>query len=121
MLNQVGIFGFPLLLVALTVIYLTARYGVQLWGTHPESGVDINLVLYVGVFGLALGLFSCFLGLYEGTKIAAYLRSEQLADGIGRALVSLLAGFAIFLLSACSWFVLRMRRRKLSVTAAESG
>lgn len=112
-LNQTGIFGLPLLLILLTVFYLTVKYSLKLWSSNSEAGVDINIIIYLGIFGLVLGLFSCFLGIYEGTKIAAQLRTEQLADGVGTALVSLLFGFAIFLFSACSWFILRLRVRNV--------
>ncbi len=112
-LNQTGIFGLPLLLILLAVFYLTVKYSLKLWRSNSEAGVDINIIVYLGIFGLVLGLFSCFLGIYEGTKIAAQLRTEQLADGVGTALVSLLLGFAIFLFSACSWFILRLRVRNV--------
>lgn len=112
-LNQTGIFGLPLLLILLAVFYLTVKYSLKLLRSNPEAGIDINTIVYLGIFGLVLGLFSCFLGIYEGTKIAAQLRTEQLADGVGTALVSLLFGFAIFLFSACSWFILRLRVRNV--------
>ncbi|MEX0647689.1 MAG: hypothetical protein WEA56_04940 [Balneolaceae bacterium] len=112
-INQSGIFGLPLLLTLLAVFYLTIKYGIKLRRTNSEAGSDINIIIYLGIFGLALGLFSTFLGIYEGTKIAARLRPEQLADGVGTALVSLLFGLAIFLFSACSWFILRLRRRNI--------
>jgi hypothetical protein len=115
-LNQLGIFGLPLFLILLTVFYLTIRYSFKLWRTNSKGGVDINIIIFLGIFGLALGVFSYFLGIYEGTKIAAQLRAEQLADGYGRALLSLLYGFVIFLLSACSWFFLRLQARKLAQT-----
>lgn len=116
-LNQIGIFGLPLLLVLLAVFYLTIRYGLKLWGSSTESDVDIHAIIYLGIFGLALGVFSYFLGLYEGTKIAAQMRPDQLAQGFGTAMVSLLGGFVIFLLSAVFWFVLRWKARKLSMVA----
>lgn len=112
-LSQVGIFGLPLLLVLLSVFFLTIKYSLKLWGAETDSQVDINAIIYLGIFGLMLGVFSYFLGLYEGTKIAAQLRPDQLANGFGIALVSLLYGFAIFLVSAIFWFVLRFRARKL--------
>ncbi len=112
-LNQVGIFGLPLLLILLSVFFLTIRYSLKLWGTEKDAQVDINAIIYLGIFGLALGIFSYFLGLYEGTKIAAQLRPDQLANGFGVALVSLLYGFSIFLVSAVFWFGLRFRVRKL--------
>lgn len=112
-LNQVGIFGLPLLLILLSVFFLTIRYSLKLWGNNTDVRVDINAIIYLGIFGLALGIFSYFLGLYEGVKIAAHLRLDQLASGYGVALVSLLYGFSIFLLSAIFWFVLRFRVRKL--------
>lgn len=113
-LNQIGIFGLPLVLVLSAVFYLSIKYALKLWGSNTEPNVDIHVIIYLGIFGLALGVFSHFLGLYEGTKIAAQLRPDQLASGYATALVSLLFGFVIFLLSGILWFVLRFRMRKLS-------
>lgn len=113
-LNQIGIFGLPLLLILLSVLYLSIRYALKLWGKNTEFDVDIHAIIYLGIFGLSLGVFSYFLGLYEGTKIAAQLRPDQLAGGFATALVSLLFGFVIFFLSGISWFILRFRTRKLS-------
>lgn len=116
-LNQIGIFGLPLLLILAAVLYLTIRYSIKLWGANSEADVDIHGILFLGIFGLALGGFSYFLGLYEGTKIAAQLRPDQLAQGLGTAMVSLLTGFIIFLLSAVFWFILRWKSRKISKIA----
>lgn len=117
-LNQIGMFGLPLLLIFVTVFYLTIRYSLNLWGTNTETNPDINSIIYIGIFGLALGVFSYLMGLYEGTKIAAHLQAEQLAMGYATALVSLLFGFVIFLFSSISWFILRFRIRKLTVMRA---
>lgn len=112
-LDQVGLFGLPLLLILLSVFFLTIRYSLKLWGNNTDVQVDINAIIYLGIFGLALGMFSFFLGSYEGLKIAAQLRPDQLASGFGVALLAPLYGFSIFLVSAIFWFVLRFRVRKL--------
>lgn len=116
-LSQVGIFGLPLLLVLISVLTLSIRYSLKLWGSNTETNIDINAIIYLGIFGLTLGIFSYFLGLYEGTKVAAMMRPEQLAGGFGVALISLLYGLSIFLVSFICWFVLRFRVRKLQPLA----
>ncbi|MGD8747560.1 MAG: hypothetical protein PVI44_03770 [Balneolaceae bacterium] len=110
-LNQIGLFGLPLLIIALSVIILTAKYGIKLWG-GAETAVDINNIIFLGIFGLSLGIFSHFLGLYQASGFIAQLPPKQIAAGYGQSLLSLLYGFGVFFISAVAWFGLRLKMKK---------
>lgn len=116
-LDQIGMFGLPFVMIILAILSLTVKYGIKLWSQHTATPIDINSVLYLGIFALSLGLFSHFLGLYQASGIVAQLRTEQIAAGYGQSLVALLWGFVIFFISAISWFVLRFQARKLQSPA----
>lgn len=110
-INSIGVAGLPLVLLAIAIVFLTIRYSLMLFRGHDGARVDINNVLYLGTFGLLLGVFSHFLGLYQGTAIMAQLRPDQIAAGYGQSLLALLYGFAVFFIAAIAWFVLRLRTR----------
>lgn len=117
LINEIGVLGLPLIIIALTILFLTAWYGIKLWSRKAETAIDINSIIYLGIFGLSLGVFSHFLGLYEASKIVSQLRSEQIAAGYGQSLLALLYGFAIFFIASVSWFVLRLKVRRLQLMA----
>ena len=115
LINEIGVFGMPLVIIALIILFLTAKYSMKLWSSNTNKNIDINCILYLGIFALSLGLFSHYLGLYQATGIMAQLRAEQIAAGYGQSLLALLYGFVIFFLSAICWFGLRLRVRKLKL------
>ena len=113
LINQMGIFGLLLTILFLTNIFLTVKYTVILFRENDNKYVDINKLIFVGVFSLALGFFSHFLGLYEASKFITQFNDAQIANGYGQSLLPLLFGFIIFFISAISWFVLRIKIWKL--------
>ncbi len=117
-INQIGVFGMPLIIIALIILFLTVKYSMKLWSNNTNKNIDINSILYLGVFALSLGLFSHYLGLYQATGIMAQLRPEQIAAGYGQSLLALLYGFTIFFLSAICWFGLRLKVRRLKLHPA---
>jgi hypothetical protein len=108
LISQSGIFGWPMAIIALSSIFLTAKYSIKLFG-KKESNVDLNKIIFLGVFALTLGVFSHYLGLYEGLQIFSYLSSDQVAGGYATSLLALLFGFGIFIVSAILWFLLRIK------------
>jgi len=117
-LNKIGMFGLPLVITALFILYLTVKYSLKLFGTNSEPPADIHNIIFLGIFALALGLFSHYFGLYQATAIMAQLSPGQIAAGYGQSLQALLYGFGIFFISAIAWFVLRLRLIKLKLEAA---
>ena len=112
-LNQIGMFGLPLLIIAIAILILSAKYSIQLWGDNQEITPDINKIVYLGILGLSLGLFSHFLGIYQASGLFAKMRPDQIAAGYGQSLLALLYGFGVFFIAASAWFLLRSKKRKL--------
>lgn len=114
-INQLGMFGFPLLIIVVAILVLTVKHSMALWGSRKDTTVDINSIIYLGMFSVVLGLYSHFQGMYQASGILAHLKPAQIAAGYGQSLRALLYGFGIFFLSAIAWFVLRYKCRKLQL------
>lgn len=117
-LNKIGMVGLPLVIAALSILYLTVKYSLKLFGNNTEPSADVHNIIFIGIFALSLGLFSHYFGLYQATGIMAQLSPGQIAAGYGQSLLALLYGFGVFFSSAIAWFVLRLRLRKLQSEAA---
>jgi len=113
LINQMGVFGLLLTILFLTNIFLSVKYAVKLFSKKDSSNFDINKLIFVGVFSLAVGFFSHFLGLYEASQFITQFNNTQIANGYGQSLLPLLFGFIIFFISCISWFSLRSKLRKL--------
>lgn len=114
-INQLGMFGLPLFIIAITIFILTIKFAIALWGPRQAVNVDINSIIFLGMFSVVLGLYSHYLGMYQASGILAQLKPAQIAAGYGQSLRALLYGFGIFSLSAVAWFLLRYKRRKLQL------
>jgi len=116
-INQLGMFGFPIFVIAITILALTVKFGIALWGPKQDTTVDINSILLLGLSSVALGLYSHYLGMYQASGFLAQMKPAQIAAGYGQSLRALLYGFGIFSLSAVAWFILRYKQRKLRLSA----
>lgn len=114
-INQLGMFGFPLLVIAITILALTIKFSLALWGAKQDSTVDVNSIVFLGMFCVVLGLYSHYLGMYRASGFLAKMKPAQIAAGYGQSLRALLYGFGIFCLSAVAWFILRYKRRSLQL------
>ncbi|MGD9487396.1 MAG: hypothetical protein AB7W47_05205 [Calditrichaceae bacterium] len=119
LINQAGILGWPMALIALGIIFLTVKYGIKLFGKEKETNVDLNKIIHLGVFALSLGVFSHYLGLYEGLQIYSYLSAEQVAAGYAVSLVALILGLGIFIVSGLLWFLLRTKLNSVVMGASK--
>ncbi|MGD9900885.1 MAG: hypothetical protein AB7T22_17300 [Calditrichaceae bacterium] len=118
-INQAGILGWPMALIALGNIYLIVKYGIKLFGSKKSNNVDLNNIIFLGGFALSLGIFSHYLGLYEGLQIYSYLSAEQVAGGYATSLIALLLGFVIFIVSGIFWFSLRIKLNSNSLEVSK--
>ncbi len=109
LINQAGILGWPIVLIALVNIALTVNYSMKLYGSEKEINVDLNKIVILGVFALSLGIFTHLLGLYQGLQVYSYLSADQVAGGYATSLVALMLGLGIFIVSGILWFVLRCK------------
>ena len=113
-ISQLGTYGWPLVIIALTNVFLIFRYGIKIFGREPDRSVDINRIMIFAVLALTLGIFSHFSGLYLGLRLFAQFSSAQFAAGYAVSLLALLFGFAVFIVSLIFWFALRLRLQSIS-------
>lgn len=108
-INQAGILGWPMVIIALTNIFLVAKYAIKLFGTDENPNVDINKIIFLGVFAFSLGGFTHYIGLYQGLQVYSYFSPDQVAEGYAVSLVALMFGLGIFIVSGICWFLLRSK------------
>ena len=117
-INQMGPFGWVLVLIALSNVVLAGKYAARLFAGSANTNVDLNGLVYLAGIGLAVSVLGHLLGVYQGLQIFAQLSTAQAAAGFGQSLQVLLLGWLIFLLTFVVWFVLRLRLRKLQSAAS---
>lgn len=114
LISQMGLYGWPLVTLALAIVFLVIRYGIKLFGSAPTKSVDINQIIILAVLALALGVFSHFSGLYMGLRLFTQFSTAQFAAGYAVSLVALLFALVIFIISTIFWFVLRLKLHSIS-------
>lgn len=119
LISQAGILGWPMVLIALANIILAVRYGIKLYGSDKETSVDLNKIIFLGVLALSLGVFTHYLGLYQGLQIYSYLSAAQVAGGYATSLVALMIGLVIFIVSGILWFVLRCKLKMITAKGSD--
>ena len=106
-----------MILILLSIIILDTKYAVNLFSDKNHLHVDINKIIILGGFALSLGIFSHYLGIYQGLQMFSYMSTEQVAGGYATSLVALMLGMGIFVLSGILWFALRSRLNALLAKA----
>jgi biopolymer transport protein ExbB/TolQ len=120
---QGGIFMWPLLAIAIIIIYLSVNLVIKLSAKdHPHHNklkIDINTILFWGAISVVLGVFAHFSGVYlalEAIRRAHDVSPAIVAHGYALSLITVLSGLFIFLISALIWLALRWWYKKLSAT-----
>ena len=113
LINQIGMFGWPLVLITVATVGVFVKHAVVLFGNGAQANTEISCVKFFGLLGLSLGIFSTVLGIYQGMQIFSMISSDQAATGFSRALLALLFGLFIFILASIFDFILRVRLQKL--------
>jgi biopolymer transport protein ExbB/TolQ len=114
-----GPFMWVLLLITLTVLYLSVRDAVSLitggGRDRAASGSRSDAILFWGCIAVVLGVLATFYGLYlsmSAIRARGVLNPELLAEGISVASLTTIFGLLILAYSALAWFVLRRWSRK---------
>lgn len=109
-----------LLLIGITIIVLSIMKAIKIFrkDSSNTSGMknEINTIIFWGVIGLILGFFSHFQGIYlamQAIMKANDISPAIVAGGYNAALVPILFGMFLFLISAILWLTLRWRCNKL--------
>jgi len=108
------------LICLLLVLGLAVRAGLRMLGKNaaalPGREIAIHAVLFWGSMALVLGFLSHYMGLYgamEAISRANDISPGIVAKGYQMALVSVLSGMVIFIISMLLWFLLRWRFQQL--------
>jgi len=110
---QGGIVMYPLVAVALGVVWLAARSAWLIQrGESASAELDGSLhgLLFWGLFAALLGLLGTSIGVIQMAQAATLARSVEaylIWGGLGVALVTLIFGLLILLLAGLLWFTLR--------------
>lgn len=109
--------GGPLFMGILTIIFIaviaTAVYLFILKG-KDETNVTlskITLVKEIGIFGLVMGIFAQFIGMFQAFKAIEQIGTvspAMLMGGLKVSSVPTLYGFVIFLISYLLYFALKI-------------
>jgi len=108
------------LICLVLVLGLAVRAGLRMLGKNaaalPGREIAIHAVLFWGSMALVLGFLSHYMGLYgamEAISRANDISPGIVAKGYQMALVSVLSGMVIFIISMLLWFLLRWRFQQL--------
>jgi biopolymer transport protein ExbB/TolQ len=113
-----GVMMWPLLLIGVGVLVLTARVVWLLRDGEPrraEAEPSLQAILFWGGMSVVLGLIGTVIGLIQISQAIAFAGSVNATlvwGGVGVSLVTLIFGMLIFTVSALSWFVLRQWSRR---------
>lgn len=115
-----GLMMWPLLATAAGIVWLSVRTAVRLAGGDGsrivEAGRGLQAILFWGAMAAVLGLLGTVVGIImmaQAIQFAGAVEPTLVWAGAGVALITLLFGLLIFLLSAVSWFVLRQWHGRL--------
>ena len=118
--HQGGIFMWPLLIVAIIIIYLSIRKIIDLFVLSSQNREKlkngINAILFWGSFSVVLGIFAHFVGVYlamQAIMMASDISPAIVANGYAMSLITILSGLFMFMVSSIIWLILQWRYKKL--------
>ena len=109
-----------LLLIALIILILSIKKGIDLFSGKEQSKTKleagINAIAFWGGLSVIVGLFFHFWGVaaaMQAISQANDISPAIVAMGYRMALVSIITGLFIFIISLLIWFVFRWRYKSL--------
>jgi hypothetical protein len=113
-IGQLGLYGWPMVIMAVLNVVLVIRYAVKLFGQDPDQSVDINSIMILAGLVLTIGAYSHYSGLQSGLQMFGQFTPPMFAGGYAVSLNPLLFGLTVFIFSGCFWFGLRFRLRQIA-------
>lgn len=116
--HQMGLYGWPLLLLAIVVAVLIIVRGVQARGSRandPGLRNGLNSILFWGAIAALIGFLGQYHGMYNGLNAIAAadeLSPFVIARGLAQSFTSVIFGLTTFLFAALAWFVLGAAQRR---------
>lgn len=117
---QGGLFMWPLLILALTIIGLSVKKTLDLFVFQhldlQQKEMGLNAILFWGVIAGSLGITAQMLGIYmalDEIRKAADISPAIVITGYQISFITTLFGLYIFIGAAILWFLLRWRYKVL--------
>jgi biopolymer transport protein ExbB/TolQ len=113
-----GLMMWPLLLVALGILWIAGRTAVRLREAgvpREDVGRSLNTLLFWGAMALVLGTLGTTVGLVQMAKhvqAAGTASASLVAAGFSVTLITLIFGLLIALLAGLLWLPLHFWRRR---------
>ena len=117
---QMGIFGFPLIIISVVVVALAIKKAVDLFGggdletARLENG--LHAIIFWGGVGAVLGVLGQASGIYNALGVisrASEISPQITAMGLAESFTTTIFGLTILIVSAILWFVLYTRYRRV--------
>jgi hypothetical protein len=115
-----GMYRYPMLLIAATVAVLTIRKVIDLWVRKdlPPYRLErgLHAILFwgaicavLGILGQTSGIFNALGAIIKATEISPNI----VARGFAESFTTTIFGLEVLVVSAIAWFILYTRYRKL--------
>lgn len=122
---QGGFLMWPMLAIALAVLGLAVRAGLELRKPEPSPRVErwIAAVPFWGGMALVLGLFGTAVGISlaaSAIQSAGEVSASLAWGGVAVSLSTTIAGLAILFFAGLAWFFLRLRGSRAPRSRAAS-
>jgi len=120
---SMGVFGIPMIVIALVILALMIKKAVDLFGRKGLSGAKLeaglHAILFWGVVSALFGVLGQITGIYNA--LGAIMRAKEIspsvvAQGFAQSFTTTIFGLEILLVSAIVWFILYGRYRKLTAS-----
>ncbi|MFQ5604649.1 MAG: MotA/TolQ/ExbB proton channel family protein [bacterium] len=116
-----GVFMLPLLILSITVLTLTSKKIIELYGKKEldftRLEVGLNAIIFWGGLSVVIGFLGSFLGIYIAAghipATADDISASIVWGGIRVALTTTIFGLIIFAFASIAWFILRSQLKKL--------
>lgn len=119
--KSMGTYLFPMLILMLTIIVLSVRKIVDLYGKKGLSKArmekGLHAILFWGAVSAVFGFLGQISGIYNALQAIAKATEISLpvcAQGLAQSYTTTIFGIEIFIVAGIIWFILLGRFRKLS-------
>ena len=115
---RMGIYAFPLCLLALLVVGLIVTRAVQALGAggaRRPAAQDLNPILFWGAVAAVLGFLGQYHGMYNGLRAIAAadaLSPYIIAQGLAESFLTTIFGLTTLVVAALAWFGLGALQRR---------
>lgn len=125
-INQMGIFGKVLIVIALYILVQIVRKGIHLFGGKSADPLKLerglHSIIFWGAVSAVLGVLAQVTGIYNALN--AIIRAKEIspnviARGFAESFTTTMFGLTVLIISAIVWYLYLSRFRKLALVPKE--